>query len=228
MALPSSGDITLAMVNVELGRSASAALSLNDPEVRQLAGRPSGQISLSDLRGKSREIVVNLTSSSDDRLDKLFTAGVWASDVPKRVIIPSGVEIGSTSRNYAIATGLTSGGQAGSFGGQLTLENHGVISGRGGAANSGAGGDAIYSNVPGRNGQKLRIENYGTIRSGGGGGGVGGKGGTGGGGRVTTLVKEPTSGYKYQRNVDHVAYVKGTPNCGSFSGWTRPTRTKSS
>lgn len=52
MALPSSGPITMAQVAAELGISASG-LSLDDSRVRQLAGRPSGSISMSDLLGKS-------------------------------------------------------------------------------------------------------------------------------------------------------------------------------
>lgn len=53
MALPSSGPISLQDINVELGRSPTAKLDFNDPDVRTLAGKPTGQISLSDLRGKS-------------------------------------------------------------------------------------------------------------------------------------------------------------------------------
>lgn len=53
MTLPSSGLITFNQINVELGRSPTAYISLNDPEVRALAGKPSGLISLSDLHGKS-------------------------------------------------------------------------------------------------------------------------------------------------------------------------------
>jgi hypothetical protein len=53
MTLPASGPITFADVNVELGRSSTAALDLNDSQVRTLAGVPSGTISMSDLLGKS-------------------------------------------------------------------------------------------------------------------------------------------------------------------------------
>jgi hypothetical protein len=42
-----------AEINVALGRSASAALSLNDSEVRLLAQKPSGAISLGDCIGRS-------------------------------------------------------------------------------------------------------------------------------------------------------------------------------
>lgn len=62
MALPATGTITAAMVNVELGRASNAPFSLNDPAVRALAGKTSGAISFADLRGKSAvTIVVTIT-----------------------------------------------------------------------------------------------------------------------------------------------------------------------
>ena len=48
-----TGTITMADVNVELGLSSSATISLNDTNVRLLAGVPSGTISMNNLRGKS-------------------------------------------------------------------------------------------------------------------------------------------------------------------------------
>jgi hypothetical protein len=48
-----TGTIKASDINIELGRSASAQLSLNDSGVRGLAGVPSGQISYNNLRGKS-------------------------------------------------------------------------------------------------------------------------------------------------------------------------------
>jgi hypothetical protein len=53
MALPSTGPISLANVNVELGLSSTTTISLNQTNVRTLAGVASGTISMSDLRGKS-------------------------------------------------------------------------------------------------------------------------------------------------------------------------------
>jgi hypothetical protein len=60
MALPSTGPISLANVNVELGLSSTTAISLNQTNVRTLAGVASGTISMADLRGKS-----NVTFSPD-------------------------------------------------------------------------------------------------------------------------------------------------------------------
>jgi hypothetical protein len=52
MTLP-AGQISLSEVNVELGLSSTALISLNDTAVRTLAGVPSGQIAMSNLQGKS-------------------------------------------------------------------------------------------------------------------------------------------------------------------------------
>lgn len=52
MALP-TGTIYMSNVNAELGRAWNTPINLNDPEVRALAGKPSGAISMNDLRGKS-------------------------------------------------------------------------------------------------------------------------------------------------------------------------------
>lgn len=54
MTLP-VGQISLGEVNVELGLSATAQISLNDAAVRSLAGVPSGAISMSNLQGKSND-----------------------------------------------------------------------------------------------------------------------------------------------------------------------------
>jgi hypothetical protein len=49
----------MSQVNVELGRSATAAIDLNDAQVRALAGKPTGAIAMSDLYGKSAAYVAS-------------------------------------------------------------------------------------------------------------------------------------------------------------------------
>ncbi len=53
MTLPASGAIAMSQVNTELGRGATTGISLGEAAVRNLAGRPSGAISMNDLHGKS-------------------------------------------------------------------------------------------------------------------------------------------------------------------------------
>ncbi len=53
MTLPSSGPISFSQINTELGKASNATISLNDGDVRNLAGKASGAISMSDLLGKS-------------------------------------------------------------------------------------------------------------------------------------------------------------------------------
>lgn len=52
MTLP-AGQISFSQVNVEILQPATATLSLNDSTVRNLAGAPTGQISMSQLQGKT-------------------------------------------------------------------------------------------------------------------------------------------------------------------------------
>ena len=53
MTLPSNTQIALSQVNTELGKSSTAQITMNDSDARSLAGRPSGQIAMSDFWGKS-------------------------------------------------------------------------------------------------------------------------------------------------------------------------------
>jgi hypothetical protein len=57
MTLQTSGAISLNNVNVELGRSGTASINMNETAVRTLAGKASGAISMSDFYGKSNATV---------------------------------------------------------------------------------------------------------------------------------------------------------------------------
>ena len=52
MVLP-TGSISFSQINSEIQNPETANLSLNDGRVRTVAGKPSGTISMNDLRGKS-------------------------------------------------------------------------------------------------------------------------------------------------------------------------------
>lgn len=91
-----SGAITLSDVNTELVLSSTATISLNDTNVRRLAGILSGGITMNDLRSKTW--LLNLTGIqsaascysaqggfSVDRLadgNVYLTMGVWPTDPP--------------------------------------------------------------------------------------------------------------------------------------------------
>lgn len=190
MALPSNGSLGANQINIELGRSASAGFSMNGTAERALAGKSSGSISFSDFHGKSSEVIKMLAAGgSPVTLESLFTATEWASDTQKRIILPAGVERGNSS---TLSAAVTIGSTA--WGGNLIFDVSGVISGKGGAANSGIGGDAFQANRVGNANQKLILNlKSGAVLRGGGGGG--GKGGMGGGGSTTTTVREPASGW---------------------------------
>lgn len=68
MALP-TGTISMSQVNTELRRPATQIISLNEAPVRQLAGRPSGTISMSDLQGKIHTVPVNVVVFQKEIVD---------------------------------------------------------------------------------------------------------------------------------------------------------------
>lgn len=116
----------------------------------------------------ANEVVVTLANSNNINIQSLFSPADWASNKKKRVIIPAGVTIGSTS----VATPALRSGTG--WGRLLRVENYGQILGAGGAANGGVGGDAFNAEAAG-----IELLNDGAIKGGGGGGGKGGNGGAG-------------------------------------------------
>jgi hypothetical protein len=186
MTLPSTGAISLSDVNAELCRSPTAPISLNDSEVRALAGKPTGAISMQDLRGKTAYFDFSITSNQTDaNLRTLAVNAGWDQCRRVRATINPGVVIsGSVEGSSTAALTIDGAWPKG-----VELTNNGTIVGRGGAG--GNGGDAApapttgplapeFFGIPGSPGGRalsvstaVSINNGGTIAGGGGGGGGG-------------------------------------------------------
>ena len=177
MALPSSGQISLSDVNVELGLSSTQTISLNDSIVRTLFGVSSGAISMSDGYGKSNVTEFEITISDDVEtvgglnLNSFATNQGWNGQSKLIVTINPGVKVSTTMGFDAILID-------GFFPNGLDIINYGSILGRGGDG----GSDFIYFNINGGNaitylaviyGGNSSIINHGVIAGGGGGGGLG-------------------------------------------------------
>ncbi|WP_320202805.1 hypothetical protein [Agrobacterium rosae] len=142
------------------------------------------------IKASASEIVATVSANvSALVLRSLFTSADWVSTKNKTVIINSGVTVSASALDGALRAQLAT--EATAWGGVLTLVNNGIIQGIGGAANSGVGGDAMFSGTYIAPGSKIIVNNFGTVRAGGGGGGQGGAGSTSG------TVREPTSGDNY-------------------------------
>jgi len=139
------------------------------------------------------ELVVTLTSRNSVMAAALFGAD-WVTTRAKRIVVPSGVVIGSSGASSpALRTGT-------GFSGKLTVQvnNGGQIRGRGGMSGSmtvgNNGGDGLVLDV-----ENVLVLNYGAIY---GGGGAGGAGGRGGDGRFYSAgASEPVTGPLYEAGV---------------------------
>lgn len=190
MALPAAGAISLNDVNVELGLTATATITMNDSAVRTLFGIASGAIDMNTGHGKSNRAAISYTFASNatnQSLNITSISGYNAGKSDVTITVNAGVYLYSTSTG---TPGLTLSG--GSSGDTVTLVNNGYIMGMGGVAGKGigsppfkasgsAGGTALQlgfnTTVNNTNGSAY-------IGGGGGGGGSttnGGGGGAGGG-----------------------------------------------
>ena len=171
-------------VGVEIGRTATSRVTLNETAVRNLAGKPTvgTRIALSDLWNKSKTVTL-------DAPRDLYNYILQPSVVPNYIAgftdvvfnIPSTINVYSADVNKPALTvkGFTAGDT-------VTIVNNNYIIGKGGSGGYGGGGD-YYSNSFGAQagfpgGTAIRLEfptkiiNNGIIGGGGGGGGGGGRG----------------------------------------------------
>lgn len=192
MTMVSSGPISLGgnattaglnqSVNIELGRSATASINMNESAVRTLANVASGAISMSNFYGKSNRVAISYTFTTNTNNASLNVSSIsgyssGASDIT--ITVNAGIYLwASNSSNYGL--NLTGG----TTGDTVTLVNNGYIIGgaSGPALNVGIGVNITINNtnasayIAGGGGQGTDAS-----LSGGGGGAGGGPGGGPGG-----------------------------------------------
>ena len=173
MPLPTTGPLSLSQVNTELGRPATATISLGEAAVRALAGVPSGPIGKASLRGKANAFGHTITANQLHLNLRTYLLGQgWNGTTAVQVTIAPGVYIWSDN------TSVPALDMGGAFPGGLTLINNGFIMGKGGKggdmngasvtySSGAAGGPAIALTGP------ITINNTNGYIGGGGGGGAG-------------------------------------------------------
>lgn len=199
MPLPTTGPLSLSQVNTELGRPATATISLGEAAVRALAGVPSGPIGKASLRGKANAFGHTITANQLHLNLRTYLLGQgWNGTTAVQVTIAPGVYIWSDN------TSVPALDMGGAFPGGLTLINNGFIMGKGGkggdfntvtniTTNGSAGGPAISLTGP------ITIDNTNGYIGGGGGGGAAsfeftqGAGGGGAGGGEGGIHTENTA-----------------------------------
>jgi hypothetical protein len=179
-------------VNVELGRSGTATINMNESAVRTLAGVPSGAISMNNFYGKANAFAFSFNGGTNVNLrDAAILAG-W-NQASQLTATNNGTIQSSSTGTPALTI-------SGSFPGGVSFINNALIVGRGGNGGPGRNNAVSPSRQPGVPGDSagtalfvstpVSITNNSTIAGGGGGGGgggsahnrVGGSGGGGGGG----------------------------------------------
>ena len=129
MPLPLSGAMTFNDLNVELGFSGTAQISMGDAAVRDLFDIASGEIGMSNGYGKSAVSAFEHTITTNQQELNLRTYLLsvgWDGVEAVEVTINTGVYIWSDNRTIAA---LTTGSP---YAGGLTLINEGFIMGKGG------------------------------------------------------------------------------------------------
>lgn len=183
MTIAASGAVSFSDLRTEFV-GGSAAISFSDlyrggSNIRANAGNntatnlaasvpTSGTITINDFYGTAKAFRKTYSAGATNQDASSVFGDDYAVNYPKEIVINSGVELGATGTGNE-ALQINSG-----LDGTMIITNNGTITGAGGSANGGAGGDAFEANAA------CTLINNGTIRSGGGGGGAGGSGGTGG------------------------------------------------
>ena len=246
MTLPvSPNSISFNQVNVELNRTGTLSLSLNDSIVRALFGVASGTISMSNGHGKSNVFVFTLASGYSIDLRNAAIAAGWNGTSRVQATTSGNIGAANTSSYALIVTGSFPNGVtlinnhsivgAGGLGGRghyvsaQGSENTGGTGYSGLSSTGGAGGPALNATVA------LTLQNNGTIAGGGGGGGggyhgdypFGGSGGGGGaglpaglGGRAQRYVTVTINNYgaTQQNDTHNTAGSGGTLTAGGSGG----------
>jgi hypothetical protein len=194
MPLNNTGPISLAgstagqSIAAELGQSATGQISLNDSNVRTLAGVPSGVIIMpTDFYGKSNAFVFSFGGGTDVNLRSVALGAGWNGS--------SFLTATNTGTIQSSSTGTPALTINGPFPGGVSFINNSLIIGRGGNGGNGgpapqfspqaggvggSGGTAIAISTP------VTVTNNSIISGGGGGGGGGGGSYTSGRGNATT------------------------------------------
>ena len=178
MSIPSSGQLTLQMIANEFGGSVPHSLSEYYRNGGRVPGNnttvpESGAISFSNFYGTTNAITYTASNSGSRLIASSLFGANWGSSIPKRLLIPAGVILGSTDVNQEALQ------IDGSMGGTLDIVVEGSVQGAGAPSGGAVGGNAINVLTP-----NVAIIVSGSILAGGGGGGQGGQGGQGGGGVV--------------------------------------------
>ena len=84
--LPETGSISMSQVNVELKKGETTVITLNDTDVRKLAGKPSGVISMNDLRGKKASEYVENYHLYSNTWTGVSESGSFVVNFPHKVI----------------------------------------------------------------------------------------------------------------------------------------------
>jgi hypothetical protein len=183
MPLPTTGPLSLSAVNTELGRPATATISLGEAAVRALAGVPSGPIGKANLRGKSAQFSHTISAHQLHLNLRNYLLGQgWDGAAAARVTIAPGIYIWSDN------TATPALDMGGAFPGGLTLTNNGFIMGKGGDGGY-TQGDRVTYVAPTPGGPAIALT--GPISIDNAGGYIGGGGGAGQSGALLAILAVP-------------------------------------